>query len=616
MKKRGLLLTGILLTVLLIGGLIGALVASDTGTSTQPAVDLMASLPTTPLSPQGLEIPRDLPALSQQDLPKSGLFWQDKPDQQIIDELMEAMSPEQILGQVFLLGWPSERPDERIISWVRERNLGGVKIFGWNGNRLDRLAGTLAELQANAMDDGLGIPLFTATDQEGGWVRHVKDATSITPGNMSLGASGLPIDSFLSGYYIGLEMRALGINMNFAPTVDVYVNPEAHVIGPRAFSSDPNLTAALGLAFFKGMEMTRVIATAKHFPGHGNATGDSHGEMPVILDPIETLWNRDLLPYRVLINEGLPAVLSGHLSFPTITGNRKPASLNPYFKSTVLRQELHFEGLAITDDLFMEGAWVYGAEEQWGIETIALEALKAGNDIIMLSKTPELSAPVWNTIYDEYTTNPEFRRNIRQAVRRILKIKLRYLKDPQAVPLFPNPSEVYNVIPAKQGPQFFADQAGRGTHIIRSENIPLHGTFNSETVLLAGQDWDFLTIGRQYFPNAEIYHFNYEPFYWADAGVISDLTDRIEHVDRIIFNLANPNSLEVLKNLESVPGIASKLTVFSILTPVYLNQTPWVRSALAVYGWGKESFHAGYSLLLGKTSLDGNNPIPALLSDE
>ena len=171
-------------------------------------------------------------------------------------------------------------------------------------------------MQRSAADTRLGIPLFIATDQEGGWVRHVKSKTSITPGNMAIGASGLPYDAYWSGYYIGQELKSIGINMNFAPTVDVYSNIDAHVIGPRAFSQDPLETAQLALAYFKGMEETGVVSTAKHFPGHGNAAEDSHGILPRIDISFDTLWERELLPYRYLIDRDLPTVMSGHLSLP------------------------------------------------------------------------------------------------------------------------------------------------------------------------------------------------------------------------------------------------------------------------------------------------------------
>ncbi|MFW5844119.1 MAG: glycoside hydrolase family 3 N-terminal domain-containing protein, partial [Spirochaetota bacterium] len=245
-------------------------------------------------------------------LPATGdplTFWSDLPDDELAEALLREMTPEERVAQLFLVGWPAEGPSEELVQWIERRNIGGVKVFGWNGNNLSQLTSEISRLQRSAEGTNHSIPLFVATDQEGGWVRHIKGSTSLTAGNIALGASRRPEDSFLTGRLIGEELRRLGINMNFAPTVDVYRNPEAHVIGPRAFSSDPWQTAILATAYYRGLESHRVIATAKHFPGHGNAEGDSHGMLPVLSETFDELWERDLVPYRVLFREGMPAVL-------------------------------------------------------------------------------------------------------------------------------------------------------------------------------------------------------------------------------------------------------------------------------------------------------------------
>ena len=545
--------------------------------------------------------------------PRTGVFWTNLDEDRKIDALFREMSPEQIVGQVFLLGWDSDLPEGPILRWIRERNIGGVKIFGWNGRSVSRLAQTLGSLQEIALATGPGIPLFTATDQEGGWVRHVKDSTSITPGNMALGASGLPADAFLAGYYISRELRAIGINMNFAPTVDVYRNPLAHVIGPRAFSSDAELTARLGLSFFKGADYVRVISTAKHFPGHGNATGDSHGELPVVNDDLKDLEQFDLVPYRLLIDQGLPAILTGHLSFPQITGDTRPASLSTKIKSEILRGYLHFDGLAITDDLYMEGAWEYGSDDDWGIAEITLEALRAGNDLVMLSRTPGLNDRVWELVFAEYRSSPAFQSRIDESVRRILRWKIRYLYPPDRVPLVPDPAETARNIPYPGAQEFFAEQAARGTSIIAGEDIPLDQSFEGRTILV-GQDPEFFSVGRRFIPNAAEYYFSYNPPYSADPAVVERVQSYLRNYDRVIFNLANQNSGLVLRSLADIPGAAEKIFVLSILTPAYLERSPWVRNAVAVYGWGRTSFEAGFSVLTGSVPGTGANPIPDLLS--
>jgi len=172
-------------------------------------------------------------------------FWSDKDSQVLIPQLVDAMSPEDLAGQVLLFTYSGDTPSEQFLTLARKWRLGGIKIFGWNANSLGSLVNSISRLQDMARQTRLKIPLIVATDQEGGWVRHIRIATSQTPGNLALGASSFPYDSVMTGYYIGEELRALGINMNFAPTVDVYSDLDNSVIGPRAFSSDPIQTAIL-----------------------------------------------------------------------------------------------------------------------------------------------------------------------------------------------------------------------------------------------------------------------------------------------------------------------------------------------------------------------------------
>lgn len=532
-------------------------------------------------------------------------FWADAPAEIVVDSLMRSMSDEEVVGQLFLVGWPTTQPTPELMRWIRERNIGGVKIFGWNGTDLDGLTRSLTRMQEAALATANGIPLFTATDQEGGWVRHVKDGTSLTPGNLAIGASGLPYDAYRSASIIGRELRALGINMNFAPTVDVYSNPEAHVIGPRAFSSDPVETALLGVAYFRGLEEQRVIATAKHFPGHGNAAGDSHGMLPVLSDDWKELWERDLIPYRFLIREGIPAILSGHLSFPAISGEETPASISSFFKTEVLRERLGFEGIVITDDLYMGGALTYGRERGWSFAEICLKAIEAGNDMIMLSRTPGFNEEIWRTIFDAYQNDPTIRGRIRQSVRRILAIKLAYLKGKEAVPLAPSSGELRRRIPDPEAAEFFLDQASRSVTVVRNADIPFSPK-QGERILLVGNDRDFIHEGRGRFPGADLFTFESSNFYYSSSSDRSRFRRIASGYDTIIYCLSDPNSLQVLQ--EAAP-LSARVIVFSILTPVYLTELPWVENAVAVYGWGRESFEAGYAAILGDYSPGGRMPV-------
>ena len=153
-------------------------------------------------------------ALAQNDIN----FWSDYPNEELADALVARMSDEELYSQILMFGWAGAEPSELLNEWVLARGLGSVKVFGWNTDNTTLVARSVKALQEKAQRRKLQIPLFVATDQEGGWIRHVKGNTSITPGNLAIGASGYPYDAYYSGYYINREIAALGINMNFAPT--------------------------------------------------------------------------------------------------------------------------------------------------------------------------------------------------------------------------------------------------------------------------------------------------------------------------------------------------------------------------------------------------------------
>jgi beta-N-acetylhexosaminidase len=393
--------------------------------------------------------------------------------------------------------------------------------------------------------------------------------------------------------------------MNFAPTVDVYRNPEAHVIGPRAFSSDARSSGLLGVAFYRGLELAGVMATAKHFPGHGNASGDSHGILPVIKDDPATLWRVDLLPFRMLIREGVPAVLSGHLSFPEITGSNAPASISPYFKQHVLRDRLEFPGIVITDDLYMGGALEYGTAQGWSFERLVKEAVLAGNDMIMLSRTPAFNGSIWRTLINAYQNEPEFRDRVDESVRRILRAKLTYLRPSWRVPLSPNAERIREVMRTPAARSFFLDQAGRSVTVLRDADIPLIPE-SGERVLLAGKDPTFFRVGRSVFPGADEFRFRDIAFYSSSTRDRDRFARLAGNYDTIIYLLSDPASVQVL---EAAGPVDARLIVYSILTPIYLAELPWVENAIAVYGWGSESFESGFSALLGEIPAPGRLPI-------
>ena len=242
---------------------------------------------------------------------------------------------------------------------VKKYHLGGVLYFNWAHNfssentDVTKVAALSNGLQAAAKADG-NVPLGITIDQEGGMVSRVGAPAAIFPGNMALGATGNQSLAYSQGQVLGCEMRSLGINADFAPVLDVNTNPNNPVIGLRAISDDPNLVAQLGGAQIQGIQSQGVSATAKHFPGHGDADTDSHLGLPRVTYSRQVL-NQQLVPFKTAINGGVDMIMTAHIVVDAIDPNL-PATLSKPVLTGLLRQELGFTGVITTDALDMEGA--------------------------------------------------------------------------------------------------------------------------------------------------------------------------------------------------------------------------------------------------------------------
>lgn len=504
--------------------------------------------------------------------------------------IADAMTNEELLAQTLMFGWAGLDPSPLVTDWVGERSLGSIKIFGWNTDDTAKVASSVTLLQKKALERRFGIPLFVATDQEGGWIRHIKGRTTETPGNLAIGASGLPEDARLSGYYISRELRALGINLNFAPSVDLYTDHESSVIGPRSFGDDPDAAGILGAAFVEGSRQAGVLATAKHFPGHGDTGLDSHSRLPVISIDERTFRERELVPFRYLVSAKVAAVMSGHLNFPGITGDDEPATFSKRILMGILRDELSFDGLIITDDIMMNGATEYAGSVSRAVQL----ALEAGNDIIESSTTPAFTDAIWTKNLDRMAKNEAFRDRVKDAARRVIRAKLDYFKDDSAVPIFPDLAQLAERVPDPKGRDFFLSQAVRSVTLVRNGGLPVDG---SGKVLLAAAFPAFLEAGMLRFPAAQ------------SAGIDWNLPRRARSFDTVIVCLSSREQLPVLNALQREP---CRVIVVSALSPVLLESAPWVKTALAVYSYAPLSFTAAFGALVGDFVPEGIMPLKGI----
>jgi beta-N-acetylhexosaminidase len=353
-----------------------------------------------------------------------------------VDRLIAGMSLPEKVGQLFstyVYGGSATEPSAADAAANRQAygvatgaeviakyHLGGAIYFTWSHN-LDspRQIATLSNgLQAAAAASEPRIPLLISTDQEHGIVQRLPAPATLFPGNMALGAGRSLVDAYTAARITGRELRAVGIGQAWAPSADVNVNPANPVIGVRSFGSDPLLVAGMTAAQVVGFQQgAGVTVAAKHFPGHGDTRDDSHTALPVI-HHTRAEWQRlDAPPFRAAIAAGVDTVMTAHIVVPSLDPSGDPATLSPPILTGLLREELGFRGVVVTDSLGMAGV-----RQKYGDERVPVLALKAGADLLLMPPNLDLAV---NSVLAAVAGGELTETRIDQSVRRILTLKQR-----------------------------------------------------------------------------------------------------------------------------------------------------------------------------------------------
>jgi beta-N-acetylhexosaminidase len=335
------------------------------------------------------------------------------------EKILHGLTLEQKVGQMFLYGFQGKQFDDDARHLLHEYRPGGFIIFTRNIGSEAQLVSLNSDIKKVSTKQ-LGIPAFIAIDQEGGKVLRIKNFGTVLPGNMNLGATRSSALSFLAGKLTAIDLEMLGINMNLAPVMDVNSNAKNEVIGVRSFGDDPDMVSLLGAAYIRGIQSRRVSATAKHFPGHGNTTGDSHFETPVLERSEQELNDMDLKPFVSAINDGVDAIMTAHIAVPSIDPSKKPATLSSKIITGLLREKMGYNGLVISDDMEMRA--VTGDE---GIGKATVEAVQAGCDVITIVWTNSAKKESYNALLTAVKKGLISAQRIDESVKRILTVKLR-----------------------------------------------------------------------------------------------------------------------------------------------------------------------------------------------
>lgn len=540
------------------------------------------------------------------------------------DRLLELMSLPEKAGQMLMPDirmWEGKRTtavNDGVRKLIQQQHAGGLILFEKNIDSDSQLTAFTDQLQRTRGD----IPLFLGIDQEGGVVRRIPGGTNL-PGNMALGAARSTSLAFDAGKLTGEELRVLGLNVNFAPVIDINVNADNPIIGIRSFGSDPKLVTELGLSFMKGLKQAGVVAAVKHFPGHGDTSVDSHLGLPVLPHDMERLKEVELKPFSAAIAEGARMIMTAHVAFPAVepaeVRSKKdgsmvplPATLSQKVLTGLLREELGYEGVLISDAFTMNAIAGHFGEE----EAIRL-AVGAGVDIVLM---PQNAERAHKAIVEAVRSGRISIERVDDSVRRIIRLKSEYGLFEQELDLADKLKRTEEVVGAdahrdverriaeaavtkladkeamlpfklKNGDRITIIAGTRDQAELISEQLAIAGAGGKYTVQtasveqLGGRQAADLISGADYVILAS-YQFRspLKDYNWKDYQTLIDaLNKQSKHY--VLMSLGNPYELSYVDN---------------------------VKAGIAVYGAQAPNILAGLRGLLGQISLEGTLPVQGM----
>lgn len=291
-----------------------------------------------------------------------------------------------LIGQCLGVGFDGPVIPEEYAELVRKYKIGNVLLFRRNVESFEQIRALCASL-TGLIQSETGLAPFIMAGEEGGSVSRLSHIAGLTPCPMAVGATGDPENARTVGRWIGRAMRAVGVNMDFGPVLDVFSNPDNAVIGTRSFGPDPETASAFGTAFLRGLKSAGVMACGKHFPGHGDTAVDSHLALPLVEKSEQDFRGTELPSFAAAIREGIEAIMTAHVVLPAVDGERLPATVSKKILTGLLRQELGFQGVVISDGMEMKAVM-----SLYGIEEATLRAINAGCDMALICHSARQAA--------------------------------------------------------------------------------------------------------------------------------------------------------------------------------------------------------------------------------
>lgn len=547
--------------------------------------------------------------------------------------LISRMTLEEKVGQLFVMrvyGASATAPDQADIDanlneigvrtaaeLIAKYRVGGIIYFAWAHNTHDpqQIADLSNGIQRASLEQPRGLPMLIATDQEHGIVCRVGKPATLFPGAMAIGAGGSTADARTLGRISGAELRAMGINQDYSPDADVNVNPANPVIGVRSFGADPDAVGRLVAAEVRGYQGSRVAATAKHFPGHGDTATDSHYGFPVITHSRE-LWEQlDAVPFRAAIRAGIDSIMTAHIQFPALDDSGDPATLSQPILTGILRGELGYDGVVITDSLGMQGV-----RTKYGDDRVPVLALKAGVD--QLLNPPSLDV-AWNAVLAAVRSGELTEARLDESILRILRLKAR-------LGLFDDAYVTQAGVARTVGtPEHLAAAdriAERTTTLLVNEGnlLPLSRRSHNK-ILVVGAD-PASPSGTTGPPTGVLAAALTELGFTATAlstgtapssATIDKAVAAAADADAVVVGTYNVTAGSSQKTLvERLVATGRPVIAVAVRNPYDVAQLPSVPAFLAAYSWTDVELRAAARVIAGQVDPRGKLPVPVQRADD
>ena len=511
-----------------------------------------------------------------------------------IDTMIAEMTIEEKIGQLIMVGFEGTHANEAIETHIRERFVGGVVLFSRNIQSPKQTAELTNELQQLASTTTHQIPLFIGIDQEGGWVIRLKEGATVLPGNMALGATDSTELAERAGEITAAELAAVGVNLNFAPVMDVNNNPQNPVIDRRSFGESPELVSRLGVAYLRGLQRNGVLGTAKHFPGHGDTTVDSHFDLPTVNHNRERIRALELHPFRAVIDADVAAIMTAHIVYPAFDPDR-PATLSPTILTNLLREELGFDGLIVTDDMEMKAI-----DDRYRSGEAAVMAIEAGADIVMVLWTPTKQNEVFDALLSAVKSGRISQARLDQSVKRILKSK-RAAFERRFVDL----DAVEGTVGSEAHRQLAQTIASQAITVVGNRNSTLPLKLEPETSVL------ILSASSALFENFKAHHPHTTqariPEKSEAENTLPQLILQIKNADVVIAGIMTNDQAAFIQQVSL--GTTIPVIVIALGSPYTLRGCPAVSASIATYDIHDASVSAAVDVILGAQKAQGKLPV-------